>query len=141
VHTSVVQASASSHSAAVEQAWMGVFEQVPAVQRSIVPGTPSLQSALVAQHPGCGAYALAHPVAGAQESTVQAFPSLQLTAEPPQVPKLHTSPDVQRFESLHAFALAAWEQEFDEQESSVQTFASSQSAAVRQQPATAVCSH
>jgi hypothetical protein len=140
VQVSVVHASPSLQSAAAPHAWIGELEQVPPAQVSAVPAIPSSQSALVAQHPGVGVYELEHPVAGEQESVVQALLSVQMTVEPPaQFPRLQDSPNVQALPSLHALALAVWAHAFAVQASSVQTLASLQSAAVRQQPAIAPC--
>jgi hypothetical protein len=68
------------------------------------------------------------PDAGLHESSVQTFPSLQLSAPPlTQVPPAQMSPVVQALPSSQAAVLAAWTQPLAGlQESSVQAFPSSQ---------------
>src|SRR3990170_402184 len=70
----------------------------------------------------------AHPVAGAQESSVHMFPSAQLGATPPtQVPPEQVSFVVQAFPSLHGAVLLVFTQPVTGlQASSVQGLPSSQ---------------
>jgi hypothetical protein len=69
-----------------------------------------------------------HPVAGLQESSVQALPSLQTSAGPPtQAPPLHASGVVHAFPSLQDAVLFTWTQPVPGlQESSVQPLLSLQ---------------
>jgi hypothetical protein len=62
---------------------------------------PSLQSASFA-HPHALLSTVQPPAASLQLSTVHAIPSLQVTAAPPQMPAVHTSPVVQALPSAHA---------------------------------------
>jgi hypothetical protein len=71
---------------------------VPPEQTSpVVQALPSLQDAVL--------FVCTQPVAGLQESSVQAFASLQLTAVPTQLPPEQVSPVVQALPSLHGDVL------------------------------------
>ena len=95
--------------------------QIPPAQVSlVVHAFPSLQDAEL--------LACSHPRAESQRSSVQGFWSLQFGGGPPRhVPPEQVSLVVQAFPSLHGLLLFTWRQPWTEsQESSVQTFASSQ---------------
>ena len=119
---SLVQVFPSSHSSDP------VPTQAPPLQESeVVQTLSSLQEAVLS--------AWAQPVAGTQESSVQAFPSSQSRGAPPlHVPPPHVSFAVQAFPSLHVPVLLTWTQPVPGlQESVVQTLPSSQPGALPMQ--------
>jgi hypothetical protein len=121
--------TARLQSFAAEEQFVGPpLPQAPAVQNSpLVQKSPSSQGS-----PFAAAALCTHPVAGLQESAVQAFPSLQTMAEAGvQLPAWHVSPVVQASPSLQTAPLSGvglltQASVVSLQESAVHWFASSQ---------------